>query len=65
MTNPFADHQSVSPPDGRSTSGATVAAASFIREFAAWCFGMSVILFPVLFVFAAIVIYALFVAEPI
>jgi uncharacterized membrane protein YdbT with pleckstrin-like domain len=63
MTHPFADHQH-SLPDGRSNSGGS-RRQLFIREVVAFCFGMSVILFPIFFVFAAIILYALFVAEPV
>ena len=58
----LADHQPASSPDDRSNSERLTVAPSFIREFAAVCFGLCVILAPVIFVGAAILFYALMVA---
>ena len=61
----FAGHQSVSPPDDRSTSGAPVAAAPFIQdpfEFGSWVFAIAFFTAPSVFVGGAILFYALMVA---
>jgi hypothetical protein len=46
----------------RLNSERLTVAPSFIREFAAWCFVIIYVNIPALFVAAAVVIYALFIA---
>ena len=61
----FADHHPVPSPDDRSTSGAPVAAASFLRdpfEFGSWVFTIAFFVAPSVFVGGAILFYALMVS---